>query len=157
MRSSIFSGAVMLFTLVALSGTPMFAADSDHAKDEQEIRARGKAFIAAWAKHDAKALAAFYTPDGDIITANGDAMNGRDDIEQHLSDAFEGALKDTTLTDTIQKIRFIKPDVAIVDSEMEIRADPTTEGNKFHAISVLVKRDGKWLTETARAVVYAQQ
>ena len=47
-------------------------------------------------------------------------------------------------------------DVAIVDSEVTIKRG-NDDGLKFHIASVLVKRDGKWLTETTRTVKYSQE
>jgi uncharacterized protein (TIGR02246 family) len=120
------------------------------------IKQRTKEFDATWAKHDAKAIAAYYTTDGTIVTAEGNDLAGRDGIEQALSDAFNGGLKDSTLTTTVEKVRLITPDVAVVDSSAEIKL-PDGDPQKLHLVSILVKKDGKWLTETTRAIAYRQQ
>ena len=141
--------------LVALVTPASFAAD-DAAAAEQQITARSKEFVAAWDKHDAKAFAEFYTDNAELVTAKGDTFAGKSGIEQAIGDAFQGDLKDTTLTESIEKVRLIKPDVAIVDSEVTIKRG-NDDGLKFHIVSVLVKRDGKWLTETTRTVKYSQE
>ncbi|HZL34549.1 MAG TPA: SgcJ/EcaC family oxidoreductase [Tepidisphaeraceae bacterium] len=149
--------SLILCAFIALLCVPSFAADPGSDKAEQEIKARSKEFSETWAKHDAKAVAAFYTTGGEIVTGTGTTMSGRDEIEQGLGDAFEHGLKDTTITETVEKVRLIKPDVAIVDSQAQLKGGDIAEGRDFHLVSVLVKKDGKWLTETSRAVVYAQQ
>jgi len=133
------------------------AADSPTpANLEQAVRDRTKAFDAAWNRHDAEAVAAFYATDGDLVTETGDVFTGRDGIQKILTDAFDGDLKNSTLSSTVSSVRLIKPDVAIVDSDAELKpgeGDP----RKVHVISVLVNQNGKWLTATTRAIHYGQQ
>ena|SRR5579864_1545724 len=149
--------AFLICAMVSLLSVPVLAAESNNATAEQEIKDHSKQFADAWAKHDPKALADFYTAEGDLTTGAGRTFSGRAEIEQCLRDAFDGGLKDTTFSETIEKVRLIKPDVAIVDSQAEITGGENAESHKFHIIRVLVKNDGKWLTETSRAVVYREQ
>jgi uncharacterized protein (TIGR02246 family) len=149
----------MVCAVVACLVAPAMAvaAEGDTAKAEQEIRARAQEFAAAWQKHDAGLIAAFYTADGDLVTGSGQMHSGRDGIEQLLRDAFDGSLKDSTFTSTVEKVKFVKPDVAIVDYDAEIKGGDAGETHKFHLVSVLVKQGDKWLTQTSRAIVYAEQ
>lgn len=142
-------------TLIVLA-MALSPARADLATGNQDsINDHFKDFSAAWAKHDAKAVAAFYTPKAEIVTESGQALVGRDVIEQTLSDGFQNDLKDSTLVINIEKTRLIKPDVAIVDAEVQIKHGDA-EANKLHLVSVLVKEDGKWVTETSRAIAYRQ-
>jgi uncharacterized protein (TIGR02246 family) len=148
----------MLLACLVLScvTAPLFAEDTPAAPSaEQTIKDRAKEFDATWNKHDAEAVAAYYAKDGDIVTDDGNALSGRDGIQQALTDAFGGQLKDSVLKTTVSTVRLIKPDVAIVDAEAEMK---TGDGDprKLHLVSVLVNKDGKWLTETTRAIVYHQ-
>lgn len=142
--------------ILACIAVPALAADSPApANFEQAIKDRSKDFDAAWNKHDAQAVASYYATTGDLVTESGDALSGRDAIQQALTDAFNGDLKNSTLTSTVASIRLIKPEVAIVDSDVELK---TGEGDprKLHVVSVLVNEDGKWLTATTRAIQYHQ-
>lgn len=142
--------------LLAFITIPALAADSPApANIEQTIRDRTKDFDAAWNRHDAQAVASYYATSGDIVTETGDALSSRDGIQQALTDAFNGDLKNSTLTSTVTTVRLIKPDVAIVDSEVELK-NGDAEARKLHVVSVLVSKDGKWLTETTRAIQYRQ-
>ena len=69
---------------VALYGTPALrAADID--PKIAEITKTAEAFVDAFHKGDAKAVAAFWTPDGDFINENSRVLKGRQAIE----DSFE--------------------------------------------------------------------
>jgi uncharacterized protein (TIGR02246 family) len=146
---------VLVLAAVGFLAMPVRAAD-DAAKVEQEIRARSAEFAAAWQKHDAALIAAFYTVDGDIVTGNGRVLSGRDGIEQTLRDAFDDSLKESTFKSTVEKVKLIKPDIAIVDYNAELKGGNADEPRKFHMVSVLVKQGDKWLTQTSRAIVYAE-
>jgi len=146
MRFFISAFVIVLACGPALSEEPASSA-------EAAVKEHFKDFDQTWAKHDAKALAAFYTEKAEIVTESGQTFSGRDGIEEALSQAFDNSLKDSTLTVTVQKIRMIKPDVALVDSEAQIKQGDA-EANTLHLVTVLVKQDGKWMTETSRAISY---
>jgi uncharacterized protein (TIGR02246 family) len=149
--------ALIAFAALGVLVLPALGADSDAAKAEQEIRARAQEFMAAWQKHDAALIAAFYTEDGDIVTGNGRVFSGREGIEQTLRDAFDDSLKDSTFSSTVEKVKLVKPDVAIVDYDAQLKGGNADEPRKFHMVSVLVKQGNKWLTQTSRSIVYAEQ
>jgi uncharacterized protein (TIGR02246 family) len=140
--------------VLTLACAPTLAQDSGITGDvDSSIKQHFKDFDQTWAKHDAKAIAAFYTEKADIVTETGQTFSGRDGIEQALSEGFDNTLKDSTLTVTVQKIRLIKPDVALVDSEALIKPGEG-DSNTLHLVSLLVKQDGKWMIETSRAIAY---
>ena len=141
--------------LLALNLAPVRAADTDAAAAEKEIKARADEFSAAWKKHDAALVAGFYAKDGQLVTAQGQSYDGREKIEEVLKDAFDGALKDTTFKWNVEKVKLVKPDVAVVDYDAEIKgADANADGMKFHVVSVMVKVGGKWVSQTTRGIVY---
>lgn len=149
---------ISICAVVALLAVPARVLAADDSKAEQDIKARAEEFTAAWQKHDGGLVAAFYTKDGELVTANGRAYTGRDEIEETLKGAFDGSLKDSTFSWTVEKVKLIKPDVAIADYEAQLKRSASDEEPlKFHMVSVLVKQDGKWLTQTSRGIVYAQR
>ncbi|HSU67518.1 MAG TPA: SgcJ/EcaC family oxidoreductase [Tepidisphaeraceae bacterium] len=143
--------AVLTFGLA-----PALADDAPAQTPEQAIKQGVKDLEAAWARHDAKALAELYSPNAEIVTESGQTLAGRDGIQEALTQAFSDTLKDSTLSETVDKVRFIKRDVAIVDADALVKSGDT-EINKMHLVSVIVKQNGKWLIETTRAIVYKQQ
>ena len=148
----------VMMAMVVLGFCAMTWADDTvgASSDESAVRQVFQDLDAAWGKHDAKAVAALYSQKADIITEKGDELDGRDAIEQALGNGFAGNLQDTTLTETIDRIRMIKPDVALVDCEATITHAGADTPHKVHLVSIVSKVDGKWLLETSRAIVYGQ-
>src|SRR5215212_1788242 len=55
---------------------------ADHSADETAIRAHIEQFVKAYNAADAKAVAALFTPDGQIEDKEGDITEGREAIAQ---------------------------------------------------------------------------
>ncbi|RJL23002.1 SgcJ/EcaC family oxidoreductase [Bailinhaonella thermotolerans] len=73
----------------------------------------------AWNAGDAAAYAALFTEDADYVTFLGRNTPGRQAIEHVHRALFEGPLKGSRLAPmtTAAKIRFIRPDVAVIVAE----------------------------------------
>ena len=79
MRSAMLSLIAPLALAAGLSARPASAADAkENAPEEAAIKKNAEAFIAAFDKGDAKAVAAFWTPDGDYVDETGKQMKGRE-------------------------------------------------------------------------------
>jgi uncharacterized protein (TIGR02246 family) len=135
-----------------LVGTGARADDAKAATpDEKTLKERSEAFIKAFDDGDAKALAAFWTTDGDYIDQAGHVMTGRDAIEAAFKKQF-AAVKGAKLRINTTSQR-IKGDLCISDGTTEIiypNDEPPT-GARFTA--VLVKQDGQWLLASVRDAV----
>ncbi len=113
---------------------------------------RAQEFIDAFNKGDAKAVAGFWTPDGDFVDQVGREIKGRAAIEKMYEKVF-AARKGAKLTIIVGSVRSVSPDVALEDGLTEVTpADggpPTTA--RFSA--VLVKKEGEWYFESVRESV----
>src|SRR5262245_59053925 len=105
---------LMLLAVVCLSTTRPAAAD-DQTKDDVAIRKLAAAFEKAHNKHDAKAFAALFAPDGDFTSVRGTTARGRERIEEFHRPMFEGetikgnpSFKDAVLKIDDVKVRFIR-------------------------------------------------
>src|SRR5215472_14888586 len=83
------------------------------AADEAAIRKILDARNAAYNNHDAKALAATYAPDADLVTGTGRLVSGRADIEKNYTENFAGVDKNASVKTDSSKLRFLTPDTAI--------------------------------------------
>jgi uncharacterized protein (TIGR02246 family) len=104
----------------------------------------------AWAAGDDAAFVANYAEDATVIMP-GSYRRNRDEVRQSMADSFATYLKDTTVTDEIQSIRFLGDDHAIAVSKAGILFPGESEvpGNRFiYATWVLQRHDGKWLVES---------
>lgn len=113
--------ALFLLALPCILVTGPAAAD-DKPKDEAAIRELAKGFETTHNKHDAKAFAALFSPEGDFTNVRGMTGRGRKAIEEFHRPLFEGdtskgnpSFKNAILKIDDVKVRFIRPDVASVD------------------------------------------
>ena len=149
-----FTNATILCALVfcALTAPPVFAADGDEAA----IRKIHADFTAAWNRHDPAALAAIWSTDGDLVNPEGRRAKGRAEVQKNFADEQAGIFKSSTFSNTITGIRFLNPNVAVVDASFEIQnatppnAPPMTQKGLYKAI--MVKEGGTWRTASAMAM-----
>ena len=83
--------------------------------DERQIEQLLGELTEAWNHGDAKAYGARYLADATFTNANGSFYVGRDEFDRRHEEIFRGLLRGTTLAMTIKKLRFVRPDVAIID------------------------------------------
>jgi uncharacterized protein (TIGR02246 family) len=119
---------------------------ADQADDEAAIRKNDDAYVAAYNNHDAKAIAAMWSPEAVYIDPDtGDEKVGREEIEKEFADTFAG-LKDAKLEISIDSIKFLSPNVAIENGTARITR-PDAEPDQSTYSALFVKRDGKWLLD----------
>jgi uncharacterized protein (TIGR02246 family) len=81
--------------------------------DEEAVKANVTAYADAWNIHDAKLLAALFVEDADFVTVMGMWLKGREDINSNHAWLFSGLMRESRLTITCKKVRFLKPDTAV--------------------------------------------
>jgi uncharacterized protein (TIGR02246 family) len=119
---------------------------ADQAEDEAAIRKSDEAYVEAYNKRDAKALAALWSPEAVYIDPEtGDEAVGREEIEKEFAATFE-ALKDAKLEIEVGSIRFLSPNVAIENGTARI-IYPEGEPDESSYAALFVKREGKWLLD----------
>lgn len=139
--------ALLASSLVALATTlPCAAADtvaSPRAKDEVAIRAAAKAYIDALAKGDDAAVAALWTPDGDIVDAAGSVLRGRKSVSLDADAASPDPADRPVFQIHETRLRFLTETVAIEDGTVEVSppSGPPLTG-RFSA--TWVKHEGAW-------------
>lgn len=124
--------------------------------DEAAIRRVTDQFPPAWAKGDAKSLAALYAADADYVGSTGVTANGRAEIEKAYVTQLSGVYKGTALKAAVTNVRFLKPDVAIANGTFEVAGVRGSDGReapprKGMSTSILVKQNGQWLITALRA------
>jgi uncharacterized protein (TIGR02246 family) len=138
--------------LLTLSG----AVHGQASSAEAQIRALVAAQAAAWNAGDAAAYARDVAPEVSFTNLFGMVMYGAPAfVERHrqiLTTFYTG----TTKHHQIRRIRFVTPDVAIVDIDNEVRGVKTMPAGislppdgvvKTQLMEVFVRRDGKWWIE----------
>lgn len=102
-----------LFVMLILTSSIACSALANTPEDGAAIRALATGQATAWNRHDAKAYAALFTVDSDVVNVVGQWWTGRTQIERKLTLAFATMFKNSTLTFTDVQVRFLTPDLAV--------------------------------------------
>ena len=117
--------------------------------DEVEIRDVALRQGETWSRHDAKAYAALFTEDCDVVNVVGWQWKGRGELEQKLTAAFKFVFKDSKLTIVDVNSRFLKPDVAVAHARWTMTGARTPAGipepKEGIQTLVFIKTGGRWL------------
>lgn len=125
-------------------------------QDEEAIHQLLVSYQEAWNKKDPIALASLFSEEADFSSIYGQTMHGRVIIADKHSNLFKGPQRESqqTRNPADVKIRFLKPDVAAVDSIAEISGvllnpEGTKRSSMNRALTsmVLVKRGERWEIE----------
>src|SRR5260370_22553642 len=113
-RTSLIRSILPLALACALGSgsSPARAAESD--PQEAAITKTAEAFVEAFQKGDAKAVAAFWTQDGDFVDLTGRVLNGRPAIEKDFANLFTEN-KRLKLRIEIASLKFPTPDTSVED------------------------------------------
>lgn len=121
--------------------------------DEAAIQQLASELCDAWNRGDADAFGARYRADGTFTNVNGTFHVGREEFIRRHAEVFAGPFKGTTLNLTPRLLRFVRPDVAVIDVDVGlsgyrmkppgVSADPD---GTLHTclLLVLVKEAGSW-------------
>ena len=121
------------------------AVRGDLAADTKAIQDAGQAYKAALERGDGKALAALWTPDGDIVDALGNVMKGRDTVSV-LEPTADGDAQPGRPQIAVRetKLRFIDADVALEDGTVEVVPPGHTAPLHGRFSATWVRHEGSW-------------
>jgi uncharacterized protein (TIGR02246 family) len=137
--------SILLWTALAAGAQ----APDTKAEDEKAIRSAVDAFVAAFAKGDAKAIAALFTEQGEAIDVGGEAIRGRGDLEAHYAERFESSPGEKVETE-IELIHFLSPEVARQDGRSKLIPADGGPPTSSRYTTTFVKREGRWLVASIR-------
>ncbi len=129
------------------------APKGDNPEAEAALLKRAEAFVEAFHKGDAKAVAEFWTTDGDYTDVSGKRHSGRETIQKSFT-AFFAENKGAKLRIEIESLRFITPEVAIEDGITAVLSPDGGPPSRAKYTIVHVKKDGQWQIGSVRESVY---
>lgn len=141
-------GFLMLPLLALLTGPSRCAGQNP---EEVEIRKVEAQQAETWNRHDAKAYAALFTQDADVVNVLGWWWKGRPLLESKLTAAYAYVFRESTLTIEEVDTKFLTPDIAVAHVRWTMTGAKSATGNasqvpqKGIQTQVLQKHDGKWL------------
>jgi len=128
--------------------TGSLAAESPQLTEEGAIKSVLARFYDGWNAHDVDKMVSVYADDVDHINTHARWNKGKPAIREDLRNFHSGPGKNSHKTYTVEKVRFIKPDVAVV----QVRS-LSTVGNI--GTYVMTKQSGEWLVVSFTNVEYA--
>lgn len=115
--------------------------------DEELLRQLFENIAAAWNSYDCRLFASYYTDDCDYITFTGECVKGRMAIAACHRDMFDGILRDSVLIKHLKSIRFVTPEVAIVQQagavNLKYQRQTVSTRRSIHT-NIVVKSRGEW-------------
>jgi len=155
MKTRLIGLLALLAMLSCFIAWPVLAQQSKgNAKEEAALLKKAEAFAEAFQKGDAKALAAFWTLDGDYTDQTGRHMKGRLAIEKAFKEMFSEN-KGLKLRINIDALRFVTPDVAIEDGTTEVIPPDGGPPSRARYTIVHSKIDGEWMLSSVRDAPFA--
>jgi uncharacterized protein (TIGR02246 family) len=125
------------------------AAKSTASKEVAGLHATSEAFEKAYNAGNAKAIAAQFTENAEVVDEEGDVIEGRANIEARFAELFKANPKARIAVELIS-LRQLSPDVAVEDGYSTTTLSPDEPGSRSPYTLVHVKRDGKWLVASVR-------
>lgn len=139
----------VLLILTSMMAAVVFRPAAAQSGDRAEIRSVAMRQAHTWNRHDAKAYAALFTEDCDVVNVVGWWWKGRSELEQKLTQAFRFVFRESRLTITEVDTRFLRPDVAVAHARWKMVGARTPAGipEPREGIQTLVftKQSERWL------------
>jgi uncharacterized protein (TIGR02246 family) len=121
--------------------------------DETAIRKVVQDEVAAWNRGDATAYSSHFASDGTFTNIRGQFFTGHGAFLKQHEVIFQGIFKSTTLQQDIVSLKFIRPDVAIVETLTSLSGMPETapgtaaDGKgrlRTRLLQVVARQSGEW-------------
>jgi uncharacterized protein (TIGR02246 family) len=132
-------------------------ARANEARDEAAIRALGDSFAKAFVQKNAEQRASLFAENGTFVTPVGEFLQGRAAMVKDFGPEAQQAVTPTTQAAfSNYRVRFIKPDIAVVDAVLTVHNVNGPDGTVIPAIPinffyVAARHGDQWLIEDGRA------
>ena len=132
------------------------SASAGEIRDETAVRALGDAFANAFVQKNAELRASVFAENGTFVTPQGDFLQGRVAMVKEFGPEAQAVNGSTQAAFSDYRIRFIKPDVAVIDALLTVRNVNGPDGTIIPVIPidffyVAVRHADKWLIQDGRA------
>ena len=154
-------GLVQRLGLALLASTLVIGATGSasvgQTRDEAPVRALGDTFAKAFVEKNAELRASLFAENGTFVTPVGDFLQGRAAMVKDFGPEAQQAVNgNTQAAFSNYRVRFIKPDVAVVDALLTVHNVNGPDGTIIPVIPinffyVAARHGDRWLIEDGRA------
>ena len=133
------------------------SASAGEARDVAAVRALGDTFAKAFVQKNAELRASLFAENGSFVTPLGDYLQGRVAMVKDFGPEAQQAVNGSTQAAfSNYRVRFIKPNVAVVDALLTVQNVNGPDGTIIPVIPinffyVAVRHGDRWLIEDGRA------
>lgn len=121
------------------------------SQDETAIQALFDVTREGWAQGDSELFASAFADEADFINITATALRGKEEIARHHAQLWATVYEGATVTSGTMRIRFVRPDVAVIEQEHTLRMGEVER--HAHALSVASQNDGHWKIEATHNMV----
>lgn len=121
------------------------------AAQVEAVKKTAQAFADAFNKHDAKAVAALWSEDGEYVDAAGQRFDGRAAIEKEYAEFF-AAMPQAKITVVVDDVRPAGPAAAIEDGHTQLAIEGKSAVSAARYTAVHAKIGDRWLMSSVRDV-----
>jgi len=146
MKAQLLRFVLAALSITLLGAMPIFSqkATVNMAADEAAIRQIVQTLEDGWNAHDGAKFGSPFAANADYVIVNGSHVRGKAAIEKGHVDLFTGPYKESKNLAAIKSIRFIRPDVAVVHVEWNMRIKPDLPVHRAMNSLIVTKDAGKW-------------
>jgi uncharacterized protein (TIGR02246 family) len=143
---------ILLFAMPLAIGLARAAAPDDSASSGEDAAVKQvvAGFSDGWNTHDAHAMCASLADDVDWVNWRGEPLASRQAVEDEHARLFADLYKNTRRTDTVKTIRYLSPELAVVDDYWTMTGARKRDGSDWpyragYSNFVMAKRNGRWI------------
>jgi uncharacterized protein (TIGR02246 family) len=141
----------LVVLLVAVSASAQ--APAEGARDEAGIREVVGRYVDAREQQDPRAVEALFTGDADQLVSSGEWRKGRRDVVRGTLESSQRTAGKRTIT--VESVRFLSSDVALVDGRYEITGLPGGASRRMWTTLVLKRGPDGWRIAAIRNMLPA--
>lgn len=140
---------------------------SQTATDKEAVNQVATSFLTSFKNHDFSDMDNYASQEINVINPAGMWWKNRNDVQKAFMTFHQSFLKNVSMTEQSRAVRFIDPNVAIINLIVHMSAFYPPDGvdhgnnkrgdNKHVATMVVVKQNGKWLLTSAQNTAIDEQ
>ena len=137
---------ILLFAVPLAIGLARAAAadDSANSGEDAAVKQVVAGFSNGWNTHDAHAMCSSLADDVQWVNWRGEPLGTRQAVEDEHARLFADLYKNTHRTDTVKSIRYLSPELAVVDDYWTMTGARKRDGSDWpYRAGILQFRDGQ--------------